>query len=619
VNRPLRRLALAGAVVLIGAAILVAAGSAGQAKNQIARGGTLNVGWEQSFGFTDNFDPTGEYLGDAFGIMDNLLVRTLVGYNHTPGADGNKIVPDIASSWKISNGGKTYTFHLKSGIKFGPPVNRAVTSKDFVTAFERLAKPADGAEYAFYYSVIKGFDEYGKGKAKTIAGISTPNDSTIVFNLKAPAGDFLYRVSMPATGPQPAEVTKCFEGKAGQYGRDLVSTAGYMIAGMDKVDISSCSALKPASGFDGQTVMDLVRNPNYDQSTDPTRKNYPDEVKFTVDASADDIYNKIEAGQLDLATSSIPPQVLRKYATNSSLKSHFFQNSGDRTWYITMNLTQPPFDDVHVRRAMNWIMDKAALVQGWGGPTIGAVANHIVPDTLFNFKLQGFKPYKTPGDHGSVAKAKAAMKGSKYDTANNGMCSDPKCHGVLLLADTRAVDTKMLPVIEADAKKIGITFTVRTINGAYPTIQTPSKNIPIAERPGWGKDFADPVTFFSPLFDGRTIIPKGNTNYSLVGITPAQCKKLGVTGDCSPYDAKTGLGVPSVDAQLDKCEALVNTEASDARTVCYEGLDRYLSTQVVPWVPYLWSYVTRITSNNVTHYQFDQFSTTPAYSQIAVK
>ena len=505
---------MAGAVVLVGAAIVVASGSAGQAKNQVAAGGTLNVGWEQSFGFTDNFDPTGEYLGDAFGIYDNLLIRTLVGYNHDAGAAGNKIVPDIATAVpKPTNGGKTYTFHLKSGIKFGPPVNREVTSADFVTAFERLAKPADGAQYSFYYSVIKGFDAYGSGKAKTISGIKTPNASTIIFNLTAPTGDFLYRVSMPATGPQPVEVTKCFNGQAGKYGRDLVSTAGYMIAGMDKVDDSSCAALKPASGFDGQTTLDLVRNPNYSQATDPTRKNYPDEVKFTVDASSDDIYNKIEAGQLDMATSSIPGQVLRKYATTSSLKKYFHQNSGDRTWYITMNLTQAPFDDIHVRQAMNWIMDKAALVQAWGGPTIGAVANHIVPDSIFNNQLADYRPYGTPGDHGDLAKAKAAMMGSKYDTSKNGMCDAPQCHGVLLLADTRQVDTKMLPVIEADAKKIGITFTVRTINGAYPTIQTPSKNIPIAERPGWGKDYADALTFFTPLFDGRTIIPKGNTNY----------------------------------------------------------------------------------------------------------
>jgi hypothetical protein len=165
----------------------------------------------------------------------------------------------------------------------------------------------------------------------------------------------------------------------------------------------------------------------------------------------------------------------------------------------------------------------------------------------------------------------------------------------------------MLPVIEASAKKIGITFTVRTVNGAYPTIQTPSKNIPLAERPGWGKDYADALTFFTPLFDGRTIIPNGNTNYSLVGITPAQCTTLKVTGNCS--------NVPSVNSQLDKCSALIG----QPRDTCYENLDKYLMTTVVPWVPYLWSYVTRITSKNVTHYQFDQFSTTPAYSQIAVK
>ena len=58
--------------------------------------------------------------------------------------------------------------------------------------------------------------------------------------------------------------------------------------------------MKPSSGYDGQTQMDLVRNPNYKQSTDPYRKNYVDEVRFLIDASNVDIYNKIEAGQFDL-------------------------------------------------------------------------------------------------------------------------------------------------------------------------------------------------------------------------------------------------------------------------------------------------------------------------------
>src|SRR4051812_19897301 len=152
------------------------------ASTRVSAGGTLKVGWEQSFGFTDNFDPTGEYLGDAFGIYSSLLVRTLVGYNHVADAAGNTVVPDIATSVpKPAKGGTVYTFHLKPGVKFGPPVNRAVTSKDIAYALERLAKPKNGAQYGFYYSVIKGFDAYGAGKAKSISGVSTPNASTIVF------------------------------------------------------------------------------------------------------------------------------------------------------------------------------------------------------------------------------------------------------------------------------------------------------------------------------------------------------------------------------------------------------------------------------------------------------
>ena len=113
------------------------------------------------------------------------------------------------------------------------------------------------------------------------------------------------------------------------------------------------------------------------------------------------------------------------------------------------------------------------------------------------------------------------------------------------------------------------------------------------------------MTFFSPLFDGRSIIPKGNTNYSLLGITPSQCKTLKVTGNCTAFNAKSGVGVPSINKQLDKCSALIDP----ARTSCYEALDKNLTTNVVPWVPWMWAKVTRITSNNVTQYQLDQFRT----------
>jgi peptide/nickel transport system substrate-binding protein len=597
------------------AAVVVAAAACGGGSNSTstqgakpAKGGIYKVGWESSFGFTDNLDPTGEYLGDAFSILSDLLDRTLVGYDHVPGAAGNRLVPDLATSVPApTNGGKTYTFHLKSGIKFGPPVDREITSKDILYSFERIAKPANGAQYAFYYSPIQGFTAYGSGKAKTIAGIETPDPHTVVFHLTRPTGDFLYRLSLPATGPIPSVIANCFAGQPGKYGNYLVSTGPYTIKGAAAQNDASCSTLKRLPGFN-QTELDLVRNPDYAASTDTAsaRQNMPNGFLFEVDSSAVDILNKVEAGQLDDEVSTIPPQVLRQYATDPSLKQDFHQNSGDRTWYLSMNLTQPPFDDIHVRKAMNWIIDKAGLRQAWGGPTAGEIANHIVPDTLFDGALSEYAPYATPGDHGSLAKAKQAMHGSKYSTGNTGMCDASACKNVLMISDTRSVDAGMVATIEQDAKKIGITFTVHQISGAYPVIQTPAKNIPLAERPGWGKDFADAGTFFNPLFDGRTIIPTGNTNYSLVGITPAQCTKLKITGDCK--------SVPSVNSALDRCSPLTG----GARLACYEALDKTLMTKVVPWVPYLWSSATHITSSNVTHWSFDQFSGSIGYAHVSV-
>ncbi len=161
-RNPFRKLTwIVGVVAVFAVASAIGASAHPAKQSTLKSGGTLNVGWEQAFNFTDNGDPTGEYLGDWFGIADNLLVRTLIGYNHTAGGPGNVPVADIATTVpKPTNGGKTYTFHIKPGVMFSPPVSRQVTSADFVNAMQRLANPKDGGEYSFYYTVIKGWSAY---------------------------------------------------------------------------------------------------------------------------------------------------------------------------------------------------------------------------------------------------------------------------------------------------------------------------------------------------------------------------------------------------------------------------------------------------------------------------
>jgi peptide/nickel transport system substrate-binding protein len=605
-----RRIAISIASVLgivALASLLVSAASGSDAKS--AKGGTYRVGWESSFGFTDNFDPTGEYLANSFAINTNLLLRGLIGYNHVAGAAGAVVVPDLATTVpKPTNGGRRYTFHLKTGIKWGPPVNREITSTDVKYAIERMARPKNGAQYAFYFPVIKGFDAYSKGKGKGIAGIKTPNSKTIVFNLTQPTGDFLLRLGMPATYPMPQEVAKCFEGKPGAYGRFVIASGPYMIEGSDSLDISSCKAMKPISGFDGQTKLTLVRNPNYNAKTDSrkARENNPDSFEFTVDSNIDDIYNKVGAGELDDEYATASPKVFREYTTNASKRKYIHSDSADGTYYITMNLTQAPFDDVHVRRAMNWIIDRAALQKAWGGAVSGVVAGHEIPPTVLHGKLTKYYPFKTPGDHGSLAKAKAEMAKSKYATSK-GVCTAKECKGVLLITDVRAVDKLILPTVESNAAKIGITFTSRSVNGAYPVIQTTSKNIPISTRPRWFKDYADPSTFIDPLFKGSSMIPSGNTNYSLVGLKSSQVKSLGITGSTK--------NVPSIDKAADRCGRLLG----NARTNCYAAVDKVLTTQIVPWIPYMWARTVTILSPTVTKWNFDQNAGFTALAHVAVK
>jgi ABC-type transport system substrate-binding protein len=198
------------------------------------------------------------------------------------------------------------------------------------------------------------------------------------------------------------------------------------------------------------------------------------------------------------------------------------------------------------------------------------------------------------------------MSKSKYAN-NNGVCTAKECKGVLMIADVRAVDKAMVPIVQSSAKKIGITFTVRTVNGAYPVIQTTSRNVPISQRPRWFKDYADPSTFIDPLFKGANIIPTGNTNYALVGLKPGQADQLGIKGNVN--------NVPSIDALANRCQKLVG----NPRVTCYANIDRVLTTQIVPWVPYMSAKAVYIIGPNVTRWNFDQSSGYPALAHVAVK
>ena len=165
IRYPVGRRQLARPLIAMGAVTALAAVSCTSTSSQpshvgghatIKRGGVYRVG-VTTFGNTDNLDPTGEYGIPGWGVLDSMQ-RTLVTFRFVPGAGGTVLVPDLATSVpKPSANGLTYTFHLKRGIKFGPPLNREITSQDVAYAFERINTKSLVAQYGFYFSgVIRG-------------------------------------------------------------------------------------------------------------------------------------------------------------------------------------------------------------------------------------------------------------------------------------------------------------------------------------------------------------------------------------------------------------------------------------------------------------------------------
>lgn len=622
-----RRTARFLAVVSIVAVLATACGGGGGTKatatssGSVTKGGTYRTAVED-FGFTGAFDPTGEYLGNAWGLYSELLLRTLVTYKHIAGVPGDEIVPDIAASLpEVSADGLTYTFHLKKGVMFGPPLDREVTSHDIEYAFERIATKSLAAQYGSYYAgTIEGLTVHA-GPPKPISGIETPDDYTMVFHLTQPTGDLLYRLAMPATAPMPKEVAGCFL-KAGDYGRYVISSGPYMLNGEDQLDTSSCDTLKPIAGFDPDKFMVFVRNPSYDPSTDSpeVRANYVDGVVITIDTNTADIFDRIQSGDLDGTSSAttLPPKaILQQYLTDPALKKNLHIDSGDRTWYITMDLLTPPFDDIHVRKAVNYIIDKQAIQKAWGGPMFGEIATSVEPPTVMPLTAD-YDPYPSANHAGDVTAAQDEMKQSKYDTNGDGKCDGSVCSDIIMVNRNYGAFLDMGPIIQDNLAEIGINVTVRNLESgtAYTTLDTVSNLIPIASNAGWGKDYADPYTF-SILFASSFITCTGNINYSNVGMSESQAKECG-DNVLAAWNAVTNNGanpLPSVDAKANECYAL---PLGDQRTQCWADFDKNIMENVVPWVPYLYAAAPFVTADSVTKYEYDQFSGAISYCHIAV-
>ena len=609
---------LARSIVAAAATAMLAGGctSNGPARVQtpssapnVQRGGTLVLAAEHDV----DTDPQEASSPTSLELLKCCLLRTLYTTNGLAvGQGGADLQPDLATGPPtVSDDGLTWTIKMKRGLHYAPPLAATeITSPDIVRALEREAQMGTGAGgYASYYSAILGFDQAVSGRAQTISGLSTPDDHTLVIQLTQPTGDLGWRLAMPAAAPIPPVGTYPLGAAAGHatdYGRFLVASGPYMFDGSAKVDFSKpLNEQAPASGSVPGRSMTLVRNPSWRPATDPLRPAYPSAMHLTIGGTTSSLYAKVRSGDLDLVLDPAPPSgIVDHYTSDPALQTRLFVDPMNAVDFISMNVAAPPFDDVHVRRALNWITDKAGAVRLDGGVVAGEAARHVFPDGVLDDALQSYDRYATPGEAGDLEKAKAEMAQSKYAGAD-GLCDAPECKNVLALTTTAYPAPRVAALWKEDYARLGITLEVKAVPEASSRTRcgVPSDRVPLCLSVGWSQGYPDARTFGEPLFSSAGLYPFC-CNYGVFGATPVQLLRWG-------YAVSS---VPDLDDRLAKCAAIVVGADRDS---CWADLDRYLMEQVVPWVPVMNPNQATIVSSHITNFSFDQLGQMPALDHLA--
>ena len=627
--------ALAGQLAVLVVCVSCSLGPNVPASPQVSppAGGTLRIvlpGDQQPWGrFTETggdprtLDPHLDAYSpyDTWELMRCCLTRTLLSHNGRSTAHGGaRIHPDLAAALpEISDDGLAWTFTLRQDVKYAPPLQDvSVTAGDFVRSFHRLLAPAMGADAyaASLYTDIVGAQAYIDGEANSIVGLESPDDYTLVIRLTRPAGDFGPRIALPTVvpiPPAPSDPSAPFgvaQGHDDGYGPFLVSSGPYMLEGSAAVDFSLSPDVRTgASGLVLGQRITVVRNPSWDPATDALRVAHPDRIVVEIVPTLDDAVGEVYEARADLmlnygSVQQVPEETVDAVRADPNLGSIHI-NESDFVAGIMMNLATPPFDDLNVRKAAAFAINRARLVEILGGPLSLRVAHHMVPDAMEDNLLVDYRPYASAGDAGDLAAAKAMMSQSAYDSDGDGICDAAACDAVAALARDLEPFPAVAEAVREDLAAIGIALDLDVVSFSdfFAIFGDPTQHFAMYIPLGWSKDALSPASFFLGQFYSPLSLA-GQGNGSLVGATAEQLEQWG-------YDV---TDVPNVDAQIEACLPL----AGNAQFECWAGLDQHLMENVLPSISYGSGVGAVLASRRVAAYEWDQLIGAPSFDRIVL-
>ncbi|QCW79288.1 ABC transporter substrate-binding protein [Streptomyces sp. S6] len=569
---PIARRVAAATVTLVLAAGAAACGpedskggdSGSGAEGTPQKGGTLTV---LNRNPQQDFDPARLYTSGG-GNVPSLVFRTLTTRNREDGAEGAKVVPDLATDLGRPNEDATvWTYTLKEGLKYED--GTAITSADIKYGIERsfAAELSGGAPYLRDW-LIGGADYQGPYKEKKgLDSIEVPDDRTIVFRLNKPEGEFPYLATQTQTTPVPKA-----KDTGTKYEEHPVSSGPYKVVSNEN---------------DGERLI-LERNPHWSAATDEERKAYPDRIDVRSGLDATVINQRLSASQGPDAAAvttdtNLGPAELAKVGSDKKLAARVGTGHFGYTNYIAFNPEVKPFDDPKVRQAIAYAVDRTSVINAAGGSSLAEPATTFLPERDFF----GHQPYDhfPAGKTGNAEKARELLKEAGHE---KGL--------TVTLTHSNAKDFQTSPeiatAIQAALKKAGITVKLQGLeDNDYSDTTHDAKRTPGFFLSRWGADWPSGGPFLAPIFDGRQIVRDG-----------------------SNYNAAF-LNDPEVNKEIDEINKLTDLKAAAAR---WGALDSKIGEKALT-VPLFHPVYKRLYGESVKNVVISDWTGVLDVSQVAVK
>nr|WP_281272465.1 ABC transporter substrate-binding protein [Sinirhodobacter hankyongi] len=396
-------------------------------------------------------------------IFDGLM-------DYVPGT--TELRPGLAESYEISPDGKTYTFHLRKGVKFHN--GREMTAEDVKYSLDRVTTPATQSPGAGFFGSIAGYDAMADGSATSLSGVTVLDPATVKIELSRPDATFLHVMALNFSSVVPKEEVEKW---GADFGKHPVGTG----------------AFKLSDWTIGQKLL-LTKNADYWRAGLP----YLDSVTFEVGQEPIVALLRLQKGEVDIPGDGIPPAKFTEVMNNPDEKKQVVVGGQLQTGYITLNVEMKPFDNVEVRRAINMAINKDRIVQMINGRATPATQPlpPSMPGYTKDYTGYAFDP----------AKAKAMLAEAGYpdgfQTQLYVMNTDP--------------NPRIAQAIQQDLAAIGVKAEIKALAQAnvIEAGGTP-KTAPMIWSGGmaWIADFPDPSNFYGPIL-GCAGAVEGGWNWS---------------------------------------------------------------------------------------------------------